>query len=563
MPAPPGCSCRTGASSRPAPSCSPPAASRRAPSCASATSAGAGAARACGGTRSTPARCCWPRWTRAPRPTATGAHATASPGTSAPTRAAATASSPTSTRAAAIRSESWSTATAAASSTRAPTTATTPTRATGATSSPSPGASPSSSSTPSCARCCAPRSTTAHASPAHRPPRWPSSRTRLASMPRSSRRPCASSTPPSARTCRSTPPSRTAAPRRASSRRSRTGRRRSTRLPTTALRSPAASPSPSAASTSTSMRACSTAAAPRSAASMPRVSSSAACSTATTPAARASPPGRCSAAAPAPTPRRLRKPYPAHRSVLVSPPSVRAMRTRIRISLLAGAALLLAVAGTTLHQSSAKAADVSGDPQTMNEFLTAVTTDVDAYWTKAFEDAGLPEPRVGYSWSPPDQSMAAYSPQDDTIYISEQFATAIYDGALDQQLPGSSQGYGGTVGDFAVAYIVAHEYGHQIQDELGLFEKYGGQVPTMAFELQADCYAGTWAQSASREQRLEDGDVQEAVDAALAVGDFDTDNPNHHGTPEQRKEAWSRGFEAGDPSACDAYLDPATSDQAQ
>ena len=77
----------------------------------------------------------------------------------------------------------------------------------------------------------------------------------------------------------------------------------------------------------------------------------------------------------------------------------------------------------------------------------------------------------------------------------------------------------------------------------------------MAFELQADCYAGTWANSAYKENRLEDGDVQEALDAALAVGDFDTDNPGHHGTPEQREEAWNTGFEAGDPSSCSTYLD--------
>ena len=151
-------------------------------------------------------------------------------------------------------------------------------------------------------------------------------------------------------------------------------------------------------------------------------------------------------------------------------------------------------------------------------------------------------------------TAAAYCPGDDTIYISQKFATDIYNGALDQALPGSSQGYGRTVGDFAVAYIVAHEYGHQVQDELGLFEKYGQQVPTMAFELQADCYAGTWAKSAYDENRLEDGDVQEALDAALAVGDFDTGDPGHHGTPEQREEAWNTGFESGDPSACNDYL---------
>ena len=154
-------------------------------------------------------------------------------------------------------------------------------------------------------------------------------------------------------------------------------------------------------------------------------------------------------------------------------------------------------------------------------------------------------------------SAAAYCPGDDTIYVSQQFATDIYNGALDQALPGSSQGYGRTIGDFAVAYIVAHEYAHQIQDELGAFQQYGQQLPTMAFELQADCYAGTWAQSASEENRLEDGDVQEALDAALAVGDFDAGNPGHHGTPEQREEAWTSGFQSGDPSSCSEYLDPA------
>src|SRR4051794_32947419 len=151
-------------------------------------------------------------------------------------------------------------------------------------------------------------------------------------------------------------------------------------------------------------------------------------------------------------------------------------------------------------------------------------------------------------------SAAAYCRQDDTIYISQKFATAIYDGALDQALPGSSQGYGRALGDFAVAYVVAHEYGHQIQDELGLFQQYGQQLPTMAFELQADCYAGTWAKSAQDANRLDDGDVQEALDAALAVGDFDEGNPGHHGTPEQRAEAWKTGFDSGDPTACAPYL---------
>src|SRR4029079_10035957 len=125
----------------------------------------------------------------------------------------------------------------------------------------------------------------------------------------------------------------------------------------------------------------------------------------------------------------------------------------------------------------------------------------------------------------------------------------------DQALPGSSRGYGKTIGDFSVAYIVAHEYGHEVQDELGLCDQEGGQVPTMAFELQADCYAGTWAKSAYQQKRHQDGDRQEALDADIAVGDFDTSDTRHHRTPEQRADAWKSGFESGDPSSCSSYLD--------
>jgi predicted metalloprotease len=265
------------------------------------------------------------------------------------------------------------------------------------------------------------------------------------------------------------------------------------------------------------------------------------------------------------------------------------MRSLLRPRLLVTVALVLAAAvGASQFFGSARADPASKQkpatasdlivgsqdgtqPQTMEQFLTAVTTDVDAYWTKIFKDEGLPEPRVSYQWIPAGQtaasacgdedgtmgdSAAAYCPSDDTIYISEKFASDVYDGALDHALPGSSQGYGGTAGDFSVAYIIAHEYGHEIQQELGTFDKYS-DLPTMAFELQADCYAGTWANSAYQDDKLEDGDVQEALNAALAVGDFDTSNPGHHGTPEQREAAWNEGFESGDPSACDMYLDPA------
>jgi predicted metalloprotease len=237
--------------------------------------------------------------------------------------------------------------------------------------------------------------------------------------------------------------------------------------------------------------------------------------------------------------------------------------------------VVLALAGATLAKADedpAKSQNLvlgtadTSQPETMDQFLTAVTKDVDDYWTGVFTANDLGVPRVSYDWIPAGQtaasacddgsgamgdSAAAYCPGDDTIYISQKFATDIYTGALDHALPGSSQGYGRAMGDFAVAYIVAHEYGHEVQNELGLDQK---GLPVMNLELQADCYAGNWAKSAYDQNQLEDGDVEEAIDAALAVGDFDASNPAHHGTPEQRAEAWQTGFEAGDPSACSAYV---------
>ena len=213
-------------------------------------------------------------------------------------------------------------------------------------------------------------------------------------------------------------------------------------------------------------------------------------------------------------------------------------------------AAVLAALGVGLHSAradegtTARNLVLDSEPQTVEQFLTAVTQDVDAYWTRTFKAANLPEPRVTYQWIPAGETAAsacdgeggamgdgaaAYCPGDDTIYISEEFAS----------------GFGNKIGDFAVAFIVAHEYGHQIQHELGLFER---GLQTVDLELQADCFAGTWARSA--EDRLEDGDIEEALNTALSVGDYETGAAGHHGTPEQRKAAWTRGFEAGDPSAC-------------
>lgn len=103
------------------------------------------------------------------------------------------------------------------------------------------------------------------------------------------------------------------------------------------------------------------------------------------------------------------------------------------------------------------------------------------------------------------------------------------------------------VGDFAIAYVLAHEWGHAIQNQVGARAE-----ATIFFELQADCYAGAWGGDAELRGMLEPGDVEEGLAAAQSVGDpegipwFD---PDAHGTAEQRIEAFTVGFEGG-PFAC-------------
>jgi uncharacterized protein len=203
-------------------------------------------------------------------------------------------------------------------------------------------------------------------------------------------------------------------------------------------------------------------------------------------------------------------------------------------------------------------------PETIDAFLTDLLKDIDGYWTRTLTASNLPEPRIAYDWVPPggrvatgcgevaDDRAAFYCPADDTIYVAQQFAADLYNGVV-RGLPGEQAGEGHAAGDFAVAYVVAHEYGHNIQQELGVFDN---RVTASAepYELQADCFAGTWANSVYAQGKLEPGDLEEATNTALAVGDFDYGNAQHHGTPTQRRAALLTGFRSGDPSACARYV---------
>jgi predicted metalloprotease len=186
---------------------------------------------------------------------------------------------------------------------------------------------------------------------------------------------------------------------------------------------------------------------------------------------------------------------------------------------------------------------------TFDVFLDQILGNVNSYWTKTFKANRIPAPHVGHHWIHPgdtarsrcgkaDDQSAFYCPADDTIYFGEGIGQDIYD----------------NIGDFGVAYAVAHEYGHNVQEELGWYAA-GIKVTTVApFELQADCLAGDWGYAVYKAGLLDAADVQEAVKTAYAVGDFDFTNPQHHGTPTERQNAWLKGYHDGNPADCRSFV---------
>jgi predicted metalloprotease len=199
----------------------------------------------------------------------------------------------------------------------------------------------------------------------------------------------------------------------------------------------------------------------------------------------------------------------------------------------------------------------------IERFLTETLRSIDGYWTRTLATAGQPEPRVSYLWVPPggaarsacgeaaDDRAAFYCPADDTIYIGQRFASELWRG-VSRGFPGEAAG-GRAVGDFGLAYVVAHEYGHNIQQELGFFSAARGPS-ARPFELQADCFAGAWGNAVYQEGKVTEEDVREALSTALAAGDFEVGSEQHHGTPEERRDAWLLGWSTGDPAECGRFV---------
>jgi len=153
-----------------------------------------------------------------------------------------------------------------------------------------------------------------------------------------------------------------------------------------------------------------------------------------------------------------------------------------------------------------------------------------------------------------------YCPLDEKVYIDLGF----YDELSRRfQAPG----------DFAQAYVLAHELGHHVQTILGTSEqvqRLQQQRPQLAnqasvrLELQADCYAGAWGHSAAKRDLLDPGDVEEGLRAATAIGDDNIQRQSQgrvvpesftHGSSEQRLSWFRRGLESGDPRQCDTFAE--------
>lgn len=222
-------------------------------------------------------------------------------------------------------------------------------------------------------------------------------------------------------------------------------------------------------------------------------------------------------------------------------------------------------------QGQTTQAELSPADKAAGQFVSVTLADTEEVWGHVFPE------QVGKNYRPPvlvlfkgvtqspcgDASGATgpfYCPTDHKVYLDTDFFTT-----MSRQL--------GAGGDFAAAYVVAHEVAHHVQNEIGILNRanqvraQSSQAESNAIsvrvELQADCLSGIWAREAQeRFGSLEEGDVEEAVNAAKQIGD-DTLQRNAgrrpmphtftHGTSEQRSRWFLRGYRSGDMGQCDTF----------
>ena len=220
---------------------------------------------------------------------------------------------------------------------------------------------------------------------------------------------------------------------------------------------------------------------------------------------------------------------------------------------------------TTIEESAQPAAN-----DDMRNFVAVVLAETEDVWNEQFSNAGrtYQEPKLVLFSGAVDSACGFaqsatgpfYCPADQKVYLDLAFFDELHSRF-------------GASGDFAQAYVIAHEIGHHVQGQLGIIQKVTQlQARSSAadknklnvlLELQADCLAGMWAHQAQKKRDiLEEGDLEEGINAASAVGDdriqkktqgYVVPDSFTHGSSAQRVSWFKRGFEQGNFQACDTF----------
>ncbi|MBB6178535.1 neutral zinc metallopeptidase [Pseudorhizobium flavum] len=233
------------------------------------------------------------------------------------------------------------------------------------------------------------------------------------------------------------------------------------------------------------------------------------------------------------------------------------------LTLLSGGDIGLDGGGYEQQTSSAPADDETA------AFIRTVLAETEDTWNGIFQASGenYREPTLvlfsGQVQSACGFASAAtgpfYCPGDQKVYLDTSFFQE-----LKQKF--------GAAGDFAEAYVIAHEVGHHVQNLIGVLPRFNQARQRMSeveanrmsvrVELQADCFAGVWAKFTDQRGLLEQGDLEEALNAAQQIGDdtlqkrsqgYVVPESFNHGTSAQRMEWFGRGFKSGDVNACDTF----------
>ena len=225
--------------------------------------------------------------------------------------------------------------------------------------------------------------------------------------------------------------------------------------------------------------------------------------------------------------------------------------------------------GEPVSQQQTTQRSISPQDEEAAKFTKVILADTEDTWGAIFKDMGrqYPQPKlVMYRGATrtacgTGQSVMGpfYCPADSTVYIDLSF----YDEMRNKL---------GAGGDFAQGYVIAHEVGHHVQKLLGIESKVrqlqqnASQAEanrlSVKMELQADCFAGVWGYNMQKQDYMETGDLQEALNATEAIGDDRLQQQSQgrvvpdsftHGTSQQRYTWFKRGFDSGDPAQCNTF----------